>query len=96
VEGRPREDGLPKQDAANYRQDHRRLTVLRLGCCNKNLASGERSLAAIIARRRSALPSLATISGFFGQLAIEAVERFKQQEYRYQADRDLNATMHSI
>ena len=96
VEVRGREQRFPKHSAAKYRQGHRPLGLLRLGCCNKDLASGERTFTAIISRGRPALPSLATISGFFGQRATEAVEGFKQQEDRYQADRDVNATPHPI
>src|SRR5437667_290594 len=74
------------------------LMVL-LHFCGRNqfFAAGKRSFAAVVLGRWAALPSLTAVSGFLCELVTtEAVEGFEQQENRYQADRDVNATAHSI
>ena len=62
------------------------------------VAAGKCSLAAIVAGGRPALSSLAAVGGFFREFTstTNAVERLEQQEDRYQADRDVKATTHSI
>jgi hypothetical protein len=65
---------------------------------HKLLAAWKRAFTAIVrARGRNALALFATVRGFLGELsAAEAVERLHEQEDCYEADRDVNATSHSV
>ena len=62
------------------------------------VAAGKCSLAAIVAGGGPAFSSLAAVGGFLREFTAttKAVERLEQQEDRYQADRDVKATAHSI
>ena len=73
--------------------------VLQRFCRGHDVAAaGKCSLAAIVAGGGPAFSSLAAVGGFFRKFAgtTKAVERLEQQEDRYQADRDVKATTHSI
>ena len=62
------------------------------------IAAGKCSLAAIVPGGGPAFSSLAAVGGFLREFTAttKAVERLEQQEDRYQADRDVKATAHSI
>ena len=72
--------------------------VLQRFCRGHDVAAaGKCSLAAIVAGGGPAFSSLAAVSGFLREFtSTKAVKRLEQQKDRYQADRDVKATAHSI
>jgi hypothetical protein len=95
---RSRREHLFRNEAIrHYGQNGGKLVLLRLSFHNQDFAARERSLAAIIAGRGFAFPPFATVRRCLVELGTaEAVERLKQQKNRHQADRDVDATAHSI
>jgi hypothetical protein len=91
-------DGFRKRAIHGYGQSDRQV-VLQSFCSGDDVvATGECSLAAIVPGGRPAFSSLAAVGGFLREFTAttKAVERLEQQEDRYQADRDVKATAHSI
>jgi hypothetical protein len=91
-------DGLRKRDIHADGQSEWQL-VLQGFCRGHDVAAaGKCSLAAIVPGGGPAFSSPAAVGGFLREFTAttEAIERFEQQEDRYQANRDVKATAHSI
>ena len=95
-EGRQyRRDGggrISRDEIESQRGVTRRLRLQKL------LAPGKGAFAAIVrTRRRNTFTFFAAVRGFLGELSgAEAVERLQEQEDCHQADRNVNAAMHSF
>src|SRR5438552_1292253 len=72
--------------------------MMRRFGCHKLLAARKGAFATIVrTRRRNTFAFFAAVRGFLGEWsAAEAVERLQEQEDCYQADRNVNAAMHSF
>ena len=75
-----------------------RCGMMRRFGCHKLLAARKGAFAAIVCIRRwNAFAPFAALRGFLGELsAAEAVERLQEQEDCDDANRDVNATTHTL
>ncbi len=97
MESNREEHELSVRRAPNHGECDWRLVLVNFRGCDNFFTAGKRTFAAIVAGGWSALASLAAIGGLFRKFAAaEAVEWLEQQEDCQQADRDMNAAMHSI